>query len=68
MEKLGVVSTVKSKRDARLAIAALTAAGREVLSDASTVVDDTMREILKRAPAASARADDLIAVFDDIGR
>ena len=68
MEKLGVVSTVKSKRDARLAIAALTTAGREVLSDASAVVDDTMREILKRAPAASARTEDLIAVFDDIGR
>ena len=31
MEKLGIVSTVKSKRDARLAIAALTVAGREVL-------------------------------------
>ena len=43
MEKLGIVSTVKSKRDARLAIAALTPAGRELLSDASGVVDDAMQ-------------------------
>ena len=38
MQKLGIVSTVKSKRDARLAIAALTPAGRELLGDASAVV------------------------------
>jgi DNA-binding MarR family transcriptional regulator len=68
MEKLGVVSTVKSKRDARLAIAALTPAGREVLSDASSVVNDTMKEILRRAPAADDSADELIELFGDIGR
>ena len=68
MEKLGVVSTLKSKRDARLAIAALTPAGREVLGDASGVVDDTMTDILRRAPAAASKVDDLIQLLDDIGR
>ncbi len=67
MEKLGVVSTLKSKRDARLAIAALTPAGREVLSDASGVVDDAMRDILRRAPAAASKTDDLVQLLDDIG-
>jgi DNA-binding MarR family transcriptional regulator len=67
MEKLGIVSTVKSKRDARLAIAALTPAGRELLSDASGVVDDAMKAILKRSPTALAQLDDLVEVLDDIG-
>lgn len=68
MEKLGVVSTVKSKRDARLAIAALTPTGREVLSDGASVVDDAMKDILRRAPAAASAADTLVDLFDDIGR
>jgi len=68
MEKLGVVSTLKSKRDARLAIAALTPAGREVLSDASGVVNDAMKDILRRAPAAASKADEFIQLLDDIGR
>lgn len=67
MEKLGIVSTVKSKRDARLAIAGLTPAGRELLSDASGVVDDAMQAILKRSPTAAAQLDGLIEVLDDIG-
>lgn len=67
MEKLGIVSTVKSKRDARLAIAALTPAGRELLSDASGVVDDAMKAILKRSTKALAQMDELIDALDDIG-
>lgn len=67
MEKLGIVSTVKSKRDARLAIAALTPAGRELLGDASSVVDDTMKTVLKRAPRTSDQLEDLIEALDDIG-
>jgi len=67
MEKLGIVSTVRSKRDARLAIAALTPAGRELLSDASAVVDDAMKTVLKRAPKAVDQLDALIDVLDDIG-
>jgi len=68
MEKLGIVSTVKSKRDARLAIAALTPAGRELLNDASAVVDDSMRSALKRAPALQARLAELVELLDDLGR
>lgn len=67
MEKLGIVSTVKSKRDARLAIAALTPAGRELLSDASGVVDDAMKAVLKRSTKALAQMDELIDALDDIG-
>lgn len=68
MEKLGIVSTVKSKRDARLAIAGLTPAGRELLEDASKVVDDTMCIYTDRSPQASARIDQLIDLLGDISR
>lgn len=68
MEKLGIVSTVRSKRDARLAIAGLTPAGRELINDASEVVDDTMRMMLERAPGVSAGLDELIEVLDSFGR
>jgi DNA-binding MarR family transcriptional regulator len=68
MEKLGIVSTVRSKRDARLAIAALTPAGREVLNDASGVVDDTMRAVFKRSPELAARAGEITELLDGIGR
>lgn len=67
MEKLGIVSTVRSKRDARLAIAALTPAGRELLSDASGVVDDAMKAILKRSPRTCDQIDGLIELLDDVG-
>ena len=68
MEKLSIVSTVKSKRDARLAIAALTPAGRELLDDASGVVDDTMVTILKRSPEQAAKIEELTELLDDFSR
>ena len=61
LEKMGVVSTVKAKRDARLAIATLTPAGKELLQDASAVVNDTMDLILSNAPNVTAK----IAVLSD---
>jgi len=67
MEKLGIVSTVKSKRDARLAIAALTPAGRELLSDASGVVDDAMKTVLKRLRKTPEQLSGFIELLDDIG-
>lgn len=67
MEKLGIVSTLKSKRDARLAIAALTPAGREMPDDASGVVDDTMKAFLERTPKAAARLDELLDLLQEIG-
>ncbi len=68
MEKLGIVSTVKSKRDARLAIAALTVAGRELLDDASGVVNDSMIAALERSPRATANMHQLIELLDDLAR
>ena len=67
MEKLGIVSTLKSKRDARLAIAALTPAGRELLGDASGVVDDAMKAILKRSPKLFGEIERLTALLDEVG-
>ena len=67
MEKLGVVSTLKSKRDARLALAALTPAGRELINDASGVVDDTMAALLERSPKAAALLDEFIELLEDLG-
>jgi len=68
MEKLGVVSTLKSKRDARLAIAAMTPAGREILDDANSVVHDTVAAILSRSPQLAAKIDGFTEVLDDLGR
>ncbi len=68
LEKLGVVSTVKSDRDARLAMASLTAAGRDLLQDASGVVDDTMKAVLKRSPELSSRTREVTEMLDGIGR
>lgn len=67
MEKLGIVTTLKSKRDARLAIAALTPAGRELLSDATGVVNDTMKAWLKKAPKVAARLDDFTELLRELG-
>lgn len=67
MEKLGIVSTVRSKRDARLAIAALTPAGRELLDDASAIVDDTMAVLLERSPKIAAQVPELMALLRNIG-
>lgn len=68
MEKLGIVSTLKSKRDARLAIAALTPAGRELLSDASGVVDDAMKTMARRMPDDGPGIAELLGFLDNIGR
>lgn len=66
MEKLGIVTSLKSKRDARLAIAALTPAGRELLSDAAGVVDDTMKALLKRTPRVAAETDHLVGLLEEL--
>jgi len=68
LEKLGVVSTVKSQRDARLAIATLTPAGQELVSDASGVVNDSMALILGRSPKLSARLSSMTELLDSVGR
>lgn len=67
LEKLGVVSTVKSERDARLAIATLTSAGQELVRDASSVVNDTMAVILERSPKVSAKLSKLTELLRHLG-
>ena len=68
LEKLGVVTTVKSQRDARLAIATLTTAGQELVGDASGVVNDTMTLILARSPKLSAKLRSMTKLMDSVGR
>lgn len=40
LEKIGYVKTIKSERDARRSIAKLTEAGKELLEDATKIVND----------------------------
>ncbi len=68
LEKIGVVATARSERDARLAMATLTAAGRELLSDASSVVDDQMKTMLKRAPGIASGMGEWVESLDELGR
>lgn len=68
LEKLGLISTAKSKRDARLALASLTPAGQELVEDASAVVNDQMKIVLDRSPKMSARIDEMIELLEDFGR
>lgn len=66
MEKLGVVTTIRSKRDARLAIAALSPAGRDLVDDASGVLNDSMKALLARSSRVNEKIDDLIELLEDI--
>ena len=66
MEKLGVVSTIRSKRDARLAIAALSPSGRELVDDASAVIDDSMKALLSRSSKVQLKMDEMIGLLEDI--
>ena len=68
LEKLGLISTAKSKRDARLSLASLTPAGQELVNDASTVVDEQMQLVLARSPELSARLDEMIGLLYGVGR
>ncbi len=68
MEKLGYVTTAKSKRDARLALASLTPPGQDLVNDASGVVDDMMKTILERSRKNPGQVDEMIRLLDDFGR
>jgi DNA-binding MarR family transcriptional regulator len=45
LEKIGLVTTQKSERDARQSFAVITAAGEELLSDAGGVLQDVFRQL-----------------------
>ena len=68
LEKLGLISTAKSKRDARLSLASLTPAGQELVNDASTVVNEQMQLVLARSPEFSEKLDEIIGLLDGFGR
>jgi DNA-binding MarR family transcriptional regulator len=68
LEKLGLISTAKSKRDARLALASLTPAGQELVDDASAIVNDQMQLILERSPTLREMMDEMIGLLDGLGR
>jgi len=68
MEKLGFVTTAKSKRDARLALASLTPAGKELVDDASGVVNDTMKSIMERSSKVSGRIKETTELLEDFCR
>lgn len=60
LEKLGFVETVRDERDARKALASLTAAGEELVADASGVLDDHVAAI----EVDSTRAGHTLAVLE----
>jgi DNA-binding MarR family transcriptional regulator len=64
LQKLGFVESERSPRDARLALATLTPAGEELVSDASGIVDDIATSIVERLPNESRPA--LIALLADL--
>ena len=66
LEKIGLVSTVKNQRDARLAMAKLTPAGQALVKEASGIVDDTVASILKRAPKLSTKLNSVSSLLDSL--
>ena len=66
LEKIGLVSTVENKRDARLAMAKLTPAGQALINDASGIVDETVASILKRAPRLSTNLNSVSSLLDSL--
>ena len=68
LEKLGYVTTAKSKRDARLALASLTPPGQELVNDASAVVNDLMNALLERARKAPTQVEEMIGMLEEFSR
>ena len=60
LEKIRVVTTQRSDRDARLALASLTKAGREMYDDASGVVDDVLGLVLRRVDKKKPTLSDVL--------
>jgi DNA-binding MarR family transcriptional regulator len=62
LEKMGIVRTEKSDRDARRSMASLTDAGREVLRDADGIVTDAISEL----PQTDDSSDSWLAMIDTL--
>ena len=68
LEDLGFIATVKNERDARLALAMLTPAGEELVADASSVVRDTMSQVLRRAPQVRDGRQGLLTMLGELAQ
>lgn len=66
LEALGFVATVKNERDARQALATLTAAGTQLVDDASDVIDDVMTSVLERTSLVTKRRAELLALLGEL--
>ncbi|MBY6203557.1 MarR family transcriptional regulator [Halomonas denitrificans] len=54
LEKIGVVTSIRSERDSRSSLARLTDAGREMLADAQAIVDDALADMpIEHIPGAA---------------
>jgi DNA-binding MarR family transcriptional regulator len=60
LERIRVVTTERSERDARLALASLTPAGRELVENTSAVIDDVMGTVLRRVSSETPTLADLV--------
>lgn len=60
LEKLHMVKSQKAERDARLALAALTDAGRELVQDCGRVIEDVLGTLLKGTGRRRATVADLV--------
>ena len=59
LEKIGLVERQQDPRDARVAYAAITDTGRELLNNAVTVADQISKDLLRSCPAGQ---------FDDLSK
>lgn len=61
LEKLKIVRTQRAERDARLALAKLTPAGRQLVAEASVIVEDVMGSLLENVPGRRPTLADVLA-------
>ena len=66
LSDLGMVETIKHPRDARLALAHLTAQGEELVADAAAVVQDAMAEIVERTPGVNDKRSDFLSLLGEL--
>ena len=66
LAKLGMVTTERDARDARRAMARLTPAGLEVVSDADGVVRDAMSELAGRTPTVQQHRRELVSMLAEL--
>lgn len=68
LESRGLAQTTRNARDARLALATLTAQGDELLSNATRLLNDLLPSVLERAPTIAANRLQLRAMLDELIR